>query len=132
VTRKILFRNQILSCQQVLYYNRSDSGATFSTLRFFVTYKWTQKVRVLHYTRLERLVRDTRSSVLDPFVTYKENVILLLRPRGLFYESFTLVIDISSVHLGVRHFHWVKSIFSRKYCQISLFYNSYCWRRLSR
>ncbi len=39
----------------------------------FVTYKWAQLVRVLHYTRLGRLAMDKDSSLLGPFLSYEEN-----------------------------------------------------------
>jgi len=39
---------------------------------------------VLHYTRLERLAREKHSSLLDPFVSYKE--IELLRIWLLWLE----------------------------------------------
>jgi hypothetical protein len=34
------------------------SGLVFTTT-FFITYEWAQKARVLHYSRLKRLARDT-------------------------------------------------------------------------
>ncbi len=33
-------------------------------------------VRVLHYTRLERLASDKHSSILGPFMSYEENEVL--------------------------------------------------------
>jgi hypothetical protein len=39
----------------------------------FVTYEWPPKARALHNTRLERLARDKKSSLLGPFVSYEEN-----------------------------------------------------------
>jgi hypothetical protein len=38
---------------------------------FFITHKWAQKARVLHYTRLIRLGREKYYSLLGPFVSYK-------------------------------------------------------------
>jgi hypothetical protein len=46
---------------------------------FIVTYEWAQWVRVLHYTRLKRLAKDKLSSLLDPFVSYKENKLHLIQ-----------------------------------------------------
>ena len=34
---------------------------------------------MLHYTRLERLARDKHSSLLGPFVSYEEKVVLIIR-----------------------------------------------------
>ncbi len=34
--------------------------------------------RILHYTRLESLAKDKRTSLLGPFVRYEENVVLRL------------------------------------------------------
>ncbi len=45
-------------------------------LIFIVTYKRAKKVRVLNYTRLEKLASDKHSSLLGRFVSYKENVLL--------------------------------------------------------
>ncbi len=48
---------------------------------FFVTNKRAQQVRVLYNTRLERLVKDQHSSLLNPFVVYKENKVLWIGPQ---------------------------------------------------
>ncbi len=40
---------------------------------FFLTYEWAQYARVSYYSRLERLVWDKQSCLLDPFVSYEEN-----------------------------------------------------------
>ncbi len=34
--------------------------------------------RILHYTKLESLAKDKRTSLLGPFVRYEENVVLRL------------------------------------------------------
>jgi hypothetical protein len=39
---------------------------------FFVTFKWARQASVVHNTRLERLSVDKHSSLLGPFVSYKE------------------------------------------------------------
>jgi hypothetical protein len=47
---------------------------------FFVNYKWAQQDRVLQYTWLERPSRYKHSSLLGPFISYKEN----MTPRTIF------------------------------------------------
>jgi hypothetical protein len=54
------------------------------SLFFFITCKWAQSARVLHYTRLEKLARDKHSSLVDPFVSNEENKVLWKRPQDLF------------------------------------------------
>jgi hypothetical protein len=44
----------------------------------FATYKWVQLARELHYATLEKLARDKHSSLLCPFVSCKENEVLLI------------------------------------------------------
>jgi hypothetical protein len=39
----------------------------------FVTNKWAQIAKVLHYTRLERLARGKQFNLLDSFVSYEKN-----------------------------------------------------------
>jgi hypothetical protein len=39
----------------------------------FVTYELTQKARVLNYRKLEKLVREKHSSLLEQFVSYEKN-----------------------------------------------------------
>jgi len=53
-----------------------------------------QQARVFNYTRQEKLASDEHSNLLDPFVTYKENNVLWIRPqdscihiRGLYYKT---------------------------------------------
>jgi hypothetical protein len=46
-------------------------GAVFTTLIFFITYEWAQYARMIHYNKLERLVGDEHSSLLDIFVSYE-------------------------------------------------------------
>ncbi len=55
---------------------------------FFITNKWAQKVRVLQYIRLERLVREKRYILLGPFVSCGENEVLWIR---LLLSSFIYV-----------------------------------------
>jgi len=40
---------------------------------FFVTYEWAQKARALHNITMDTLSRYKGSSLLGPFVSYKEN-----------------------------------------------------------
>jgi hypothetical protein len=50
-------------------------GAIFTTVIYFAIYKMAQNP-VLHYSRLEMLVRDKHSSLFGPFVSYKENEVV--------------------------------------------------------
>ncbi len=38
-----------------------------------------QQASVLHYNRLERLASDKHSSLLGPFISYKESEVLRIR-----------------------------------------------------
>jgi hypothetical protein len=49
---------------------------------FFVTYKWAQQSRVLHYTVLEGVNSDKHSGLLGPFETDKENKVLRIQSQG--------------------------------------------------
>ncbi len=42
----------------------------FKMLIFFLTHEWAPKVRLFHYSRLEKLGRDKYSSLLGLFVSY--------------------------------------------------------------
>ncbi len=48
----------------------------FITIYFFITCEWAPYDRLLYNTRLERIVRDKRSSLLGPFERYEENEVL--------------------------------------------------------
>ncbi len=37
----------------------------------FITYQWTQKAGMFHYTTLEMLAKDNYSSLLVPFLSYE-------------------------------------------------------------
>ncbi len=39
---------------------------------FFVTYKWNQQARVLHYSRLEKHFSEIQFSLLGPLISYKK------------------------------------------------------------
>jgi hypothetical protein len=43
---------------------------------FFITNEWTKLDRVLYYTRIERVGKGKHSSLLDLFISYKENEVL--------------------------------------------------------
>jgi len=45
------------------------------------SYESAQKARVLHNTRLVRLVNDKRSNLLVHFVSYEQNVVLWIRSQ---------------------------------------------------
>jgi hypothetical protein len=51
-------------------------GAVITTLLFSMIYKWAQYARVLHYARLERILKDKHTSILGPYEDYKENEVL--------------------------------------------------------
>ncbi len=55
---------------------------------FFVTHKWAQKARLLHYTRPERLAMDKHSSLFSPFVRYDKNEYLWILLLRLYYQHF--------------------------------------------
>ncbi len=48
----------------------NNQGTYLQHFIFSATCKWAQKAIVLHYSRLEMLVRDKQPSLLDPFVGY--------------------------------------------------------------
>jgi hypothetical protein len=52
-------------------------GVVVQHLIFFVSYKLAQKARMSHYSGLEMFAFDKYSSVLGPFVNFKENKVLL-------------------------------------------------------
>jgi hypothetical protein len=43
---------------------------------FFATYECTEYARLLHYTRLLRLVEEKHYSLLGPFISWEENKVL--------------------------------------------------------
>ncbi len=43
---------------------------------FFITYLRAQLNIVLHYSKIERVAKDKHSSLLDLFISYKENELL--------------------------------------------------------
>ncbi len=55
---------------------------------FFITFKWAQKARVLQYTMLERLFKEKHSSLLSPFMSYEENIVLSIWLQGLYSQDF--------------------------------------------
>jgi hypothetical protein len=68
-----------MKCYEYSVENSAMNMATvilFIIHLFFVTYEWAQQARVLHFTRLERLVRDKYSISLGPFLSYEENEVL--------------------------------------------------------
>jgi hypothetical protein len=56
-----------------------------------------QKARVLDYNRLDMLVRDKHSSLLDSFISYKE-IELTIEPHKL---EYFLLVGLSSLGLGL-------------------------------
>ncbi len=51
----------------------AETGAVFTTFFFFVTNAWAQKDVVLHNTRVERVARYKRSSLLVPFMNQQQD-----------------------------------------------------------
>jgi hypothetical protein len=51
----------------------AEIGVVLTTFFFFVTYAWAQKYVVLHNTRVERLARYKRSSLLVPFMNHEKS-----------------------------------------------------------
>jgi hypothetical protein len=54
---------------------------------YIITSEWAQKASVLHNTRLKRLTNDKQPSLLGPYVSYKENKVLLIWLSGLFSRN---------------------------------------------
>jgi len=53
-------------------------------LIFFKTYELAKLPRVLHYSKLERLVSNKRFSLLGPFISYE---VLPIRPLNVNYTN---------------------------------------------
>ncbi len=68
-------------------------GTVFKHFIFFVTYIRAQYARILHYSKLERLVSDKNSSLLRPFISYEENELLWIQPQGPYYFLRNLQMD---------------------------------------
>ncbi len=51
-------------------------GSISQNFIFFITYVWAKWARVLHYSRLEKLIRDKHSMLLNPIISYEENEVL--------------------------------------------------------
>ncbi len=54
-------------------FNRQTTGAVFTTFYFLCNLRVSPK---LHYSRVEMLVRDKYSSLLDPYVSYAKKKML--------------------------------------------------------
>jgi hypothetical protein len=50
--------------------NFKNPGAYLQHFNFFVTYKWTQRARVLHQNRLKSLHNAKHVSLLGTFISY--------------------------------------------------------------
>jgi hypothetical protein len=62
---------------ELVSYKESEApGTVLTTFISVLAYELVQHVRAFHFTRLERLARDKRTSLLGPFVSYKENEVL--------------------------------------------------------
>ncbi len=70
----------ILRIKQTLFYSQH--------FIFFVTYDLAQEATVLHNSKLEILVRDKRSCLLEPFIIYAKNEVLWIRTQGPMLSDF--------------------------------------------
>ncbi len=72
------------TCDQI--FKNRGYGFGHNLLRYLgiTSFVGAQKARVLPYTRLYRLARHKHSSLLRPFVSYKENGVLWTRPLKSF------------------------------------------------
>jgi hypothetical protein len=59
--------------QEAILASLNKDKVPISHFTFFLTYEWTQKARVLHNTRLERLASNKHSSILGQHVSCEEN-----------------------------------------------------------
>jgi hypothetical protein len=55
---------------------------------FFVTYEGANKYVLHYYIRLERLFGEKHSSLLDPFVSYKEKKVLRIHLQVPYSQHF--------------------------------------------
>ncbi len=62
-------------------------GSILACFIFFATEEWAQAARVFDHTRLERLARDKRSSLLGPFVSYKKMECCVYSPCGRIHNT---------------------------------------------
>ncbi len=69
---------------KVLY----DPWDCIHSASFSVTCEWSQKARVLHYARLERLARDKHSTLLGPLISFEEIKVSWVWPLGLYSQCF--------------------------------------------
>ncbi len=60
----------------------------FQNFSFFVTEERSRWASEFHHTRAERLVSEKHSSLLSPFVSYKENEVLWIQTQGLYLQNF--------------------------------------------
>ena len=62
------------------------TGTLFAIHHFLLNYKWAQKVRISHNTRIKRLSIDKHSSLFKAFVSYEEIEELRIRPLGTYSQ----------------------------------------------
>jgi hypothetical protein len=83
---------------------------------FSASNKWAQLAIVLHYTWLKRLARDKHSSLLGPFVIYKENKVLRIRPQGPYSQHVSFSASYKWAELSiVLHYTRLKRLSSDKH-----------------
>ncbi len=56
-----------------------NQGLHWQHFILFITYEWIEEAGVLHFTRLESLVRNKHSSLLGSCTSYKDNEVLRIR-----------------------------------------------------
>jgi hypothetical protein len=77
----------ICKFQRKLSVVNAAPGTLFTTLHFLCNL-WMDSKLVLLYIRLERLAMDKDSSLLGPFVSYRENYVLWIQLLGLYLQHF--------------------------------------------
>ncbi len=89
--RELLFETENAEkCQSYLSIYTSDFGTLIHNTSFSSLLMNCPNKLVLCYSRLEMLVKDKQSSLLDPFVSYEINEVLRIRTQRpiLFYFAF--------------------------------------------
>jgi hypothetical protein len=64
------------------FYNLETLGAKSQHFIFFLTYKFLNKL-VLHYNRLEMIVKDIHTSLMDPLVSSANSEVLWKQLKDL-------------------------------------------------
>ncbi len=75
-----------------------NQGPYSSHFIFYVTYKWAQKSRVSHYTKLERFAIDKYYCLLGPFVSYVENEVIWIWLTGNVNKYWTFLKNLAETN----------------------------------